>query len=115
RNQPAQPAAAPAATQTPPPEKTDTPPAKPPQFGELLDEGQRDQYKQQYESSLSSARASLAAVSGAKLNGAQADTAERVRGFILEAEKIHSADIRTAAQLAQRAASLGRDLQNSVK
>jgi hypothetical protein len=96
-------------------EKPETPPAKQPQFGELLDDAQRGQYQQQYESSLAAARASLAAVAGGKLNPTQTDTAGRIRGFILEAEKLHASDIRTAAQLAARAASLARDLESSLK
>ncbi len=112
RNQPAPPPAAPAPV---PAEKVETPPSKPPQLGELLDEGQRERYRQQYDASLGSARASLAAAEGRDLNRSQADTAARVRGFIQEAEKIRSSDIRTAAQLALRASSLGRDLQNSLR
>jgi len=96
-------------------EKAETPPAKPPQLGELLGEGQRERYQQQYEASLASARGSLAFAEGRDLSRSQADTAARVRGFIQEAEKLRSSDIRTALQLAQRAASLGRDLQNSLR
>lgn len=111
RNQPAAPA--PPAV---PEEKTETPPpAKPPQLGELLDEEQRELYQQQYAASLASARAALAAIEGRNLSPAQADAAARVRGFIQEAEKMKASDIRTAAQLALRASSLGRDLQNSLK
>lgn len=113
RIQPAAPAAAAAA----PEEKTDTPPppAKPPQLGELLGEGQRERYQQECDAALGSARTALGAADGRNLNRSQADTLARIRGFIEEAEKIRSSDIRTAVQLAQRAASLGRDLQNSLR
>ncbi len=112
QNQPVQPPPAPAPARE---EKAETPPAKPPQLGELLGEGQRERYQQQYEASLASARGSLAVAEGRDLSRSQADTAARVRGFIQEAEKLRSSDIRTALQLAQRAASLGRDLQNSLR
>jgi hypothetical protein len=115
RSQPATQAATPSTT---PAEKSAANPApataKVPQFGELLDDNQRNQYQQQYESAIAAARSSLAAISGVQLTRAQTNTAERVRGFIAEAEKMQSADIRTAAQLALRAASLGRDLRSSI-
>jgi hypothetical protein len=111
RNQPA--AQAPAVV---PEEKTETPPpVKAPQLGELLGEEQRERYLQQYAASLGSARAALASIEGRSLSRSQADAAARVRGFIQEAEKLKASDIRTAAQLALRASSLGRDLQSSLK
>jgi hypothetical protein len=91
------------------------PPAKLPQLGELLGEEQREHYQQQYAASLISARTALAALEGRNLSRSQEDAAARVRGFIQEAEKMKASDIRTAAQLALRASSLGRDLQNSLR
>ena len=96
----------------------ETPPAaeaKPPQLGELLDETQRAAYAQQYDESIALAKKSLAAASGSKLNAAQSDAVQRIEGFIKEAEQFRATDIRTASQLAARAASLGRDLQSSLR
>lgn len=111
RAQPAPPATPPA----PQPDKAETPPAKPPQLGELLGETETGRYRQQYESYSASARASLETIAGRTLNRSQADTAARVTSFVQEAQKLRETDIRAAAQLASRAASLGRDLVNSLK
>ena len=111
RPQPAPPATTPA----PQPGKAETPPAKPPQLGELLDETEAGRYRQQFESSLASARASIETASRSQLSRDQSVTAARIRSFIQESMKLRQSDIRAAAQLASRAASLGRDLVNSIK
>ncbi|MBA3976469.1 MAG: hypothetical protein C0504_19855, partial [Candidatus Solibacter sp.] len=96
------------------PQKPESPPARPPQLGELLDQSQTGRYRQLYESSLASARASLETAAGRALNRSQSTTAARIRGFIQESEKLLQSDIRAAAELAGRAASLGRDLVSSL-
>lgn len=113
---PRRPPPAPVSPAPPPPqEKPESPPSRPPQLGELLDQTAAGRYRQQYETSLASARESLESVAARELNPAQANTAARIRSFIQESEKLHETDIRSAAQLASRAASLGRDLVSSLK
>lgn len=111
RTQPAPPATPPAAQS----EKPEIPAGRPPQLGELLDETVSGRYRQQYESSLVSARAALETAASRTLDRSQSTAAARIRSFIMEAEKLHKTDVRAAAQLASRAASLGRDLVNSLK
>ena len=101
-------------TPAPQPGKAEAPPAKPPQLGEILGETETGRYRQQYESSSAAARASLETVAGRTLSRSQAVTAARVRSFLQESEKLRETDIRAAAQLAARAASLARDLVNSL-
>jgi hypothetical protein len=90
-------------------------PAQAPQLGEVLGDDQRAAYTAQITGALASARQSLESLRGKNLNKAQQDDAARVRGFISQAEALKLSDLRSAAQLARRAALLAEDLASSVQ
>jgi hypothetical protein len=123
------PAPAPAAPQAPPPvpvvhppkPKPDPapvpaqPPAPPPAFGQILTPQQQTAFRRSYQQSAQSARQTLSQLSGRALSRDQADTANRIRSFLSQADETQSKDPSVAAQLARRAELLARDLLNSFR
>jgi hypothetical protein len=91
------------------------PPAPPPAFGQILTPQQQTAFRRSYQQSAQSARQTLSQLSGRALSRDQADTANRVRSFLSQAEEAQSKDPSTAAQLARRAELLARDLLNSFR
>ncbi len=65
--------------------------------------------------STAAARVTLSRLQGRKLTAEQADAADRIRTFTSQAEQARKTDLRTAAQLARRAAVLARDLEANLK
>ena len=123
------PAPAPAAPQPPPPApvvhppkpKPDPapapiqPPAPPPAFGQIFTPQQQTAFRRAYQQSAQSARQTLSQLSGRALSRDQADTANRIRSFLSQADEARSKDPPVAAQLARRAELLARDLLNSFR
>jgi hypothetical protein len=97
---------------TPPPVQ---PPAPPPAFGQILTPQQQAAFRRSYQQSAQSARQALSQLSGRALSRDQADTANRVRSFLSQADEAQSKDPSVAAQLARRAELLARDLLNSFR
>ena len=87
----------------------------PTKLGEMLSPEQAQQYEAALEQDLASARAALAELERRQLNEDQREAMSRVRSFVQQAEEARQSDLRTAAQLARRAALLGKDLLASTK
>ncbi len=84
-------------------------------LGELVPESQRADLVAKCDQSMSNTRASLAKLAAHKLSPNEAEAAERVRAFLLQAESAKMRDPQTALQLAQRAEVLADDLLKSLK
>jgi len=91
------------------------PPAPPPAFGQILTPQQQTELRRSYQQSAQFARQTLSQLSGRALSQDQADTANRVRSFLSQADEAQSKDPSVAAQLARRAELLARDLLNSIR
>jgi hypothetical protein len=91
------------------------PPLPPPAFGQILTPQQQTEFRVAYRQSAEFARQTLSQLSGRPLSRDQADTANRVRSFLSQADEAQSKDPSAAAQLARRAELLARDLLNSFR
>ena len=91
------------------------PPAPPPAFGQILSPQQQTEFRRAYQQSAQSARQTLSQLSGRALSRDQADTANRIRSFLSQADEAQAKDPSVAAQLARRAELLARDLLNSFR
>jgi hypothetical protein len=91
------------------------PPPPPPAFGQILTPEQQTEFRRSYQQSAEFARQTLSQLSGRPLSRDQADTANRVRSFLSQADEAQSKDPSAAAQLARRAELLARDLLNSFR
>jgi hypothetical protein len=91
------------------------PPAPPPAFGQILTPQQQTELRRSYRQSAEFARQTLSQLSGRALSQDQAETANRVRSFLSQADEAQSKDPSVAAQLARRAELLARDLLNSFR
>ena len=91
------------------------PPAPPPAFGQILTPQQQTELRRSYQQSAQFARQTLSQLSGRALSQDQAETANRVRSFLSQADEAQSKDPSVAAQLARRAELLARDLLNSFR
>ncbi len=91
------------------------PPAPPPAFGQILTPQQQTEFRRSYQQSAQIARQTLSHLSGRALSRDQADTANRIRSFLSQADEAQSKDPSVAAQLARRAELLARDLLNSFR
>lgn len=123
------PASAPAASQPAPPapvvpppkpkpepaQAPAQPPPPPPAFGQILTPQQQTELRRSYQQSAQFARQTLSQLSSRALSQDQADTANRVRSFLSQADEAQSKDPSVAAQLARRAELLARDLLNSFR
>jgi outer membrane biosynthesis protein TonB len=87
----------------------------PPAFGQILTPQQQTELRRSYQQSAQFARQTLSQLSGHALSQDQADTANRVRSFLSQADEAQSKDPSVAAQLARRAELLARDLLNSFR
>lgn len=87
-------------------------PANPLRLGEFLSETQRADIQKQFEQTMQRARQSLEKLSARRLEGAAAESVDRVRSFLLQADQARARDPQTALQLAQRADVLAADLLN---
>lgn len=109
----------PAAARPAPVEPAEAEAAKPsepaPQLGEVLTVDRRAELAQTFQTSAQEARQDLARLSGRRLSNAQAQSAARIRGFLVQAEGMVETDPRSAAELARRAALLARDLVKSIR
>jgi hypothetical protein len=101
------------ATPTPPPVVQPAPPK--PALGQILTQQQQAEARKAYLASSQSARQALARIQGRALTRDQADSANRVRSFLSQAEEAQAKDPATAAQLARRAELLARDLVNNLQ
>ena len=108
---PPKPKPEPAEAPAPPP----PPPPPPPAFGQILTPQQQTEFRRSYQQSAESARQTLSQLSGRPLSRDQAETANRVRSFLSQADEAQSKDPSAAAQLARRAELLARDLLNSFR
>lgn len=104
----------------PKPEPAQAPaPAEPappaPAFGQILTPQQQTELRRSYQDSAQFARQTLSQLSGRALSQDQADTANRIRSFLSQADEAQSKDPSVAAQLARRAELLARDLLNSLR
>lgn len=118
---------APPAPQPPPPAQVVPPPKPkpepaqapaqppPPAFGQILTPQQQTELRRSYQQSAQFARQTLSQLSGRALSRDQADTSNRVRSFLSQADEAQSKDPSVAAQLARRAELLARDLLNSFR
>src|ERR1035438_6625744 len=111
---PPKPTTAPAAAHPPPPvrakhppnprpEPAEAPAAPPPAFGQILTPQQQTEFRRSYRQSAEFARQTLSQLLGRPLSRDQADTANRVRSFLSQADETQSKDPSAAAQLARRA------------
>ena len=91
------------------------PPPPPPAFGQILTPQQQTEFRRSYQQSAQFARQTLSQLSGRALSRDQADTANRIRSFLSQADEAQSKDPSVAAQLARRAELLARDLLNSFR
>jgi hypothetical protein len=105
----------PVAPQTAPPAVIPEPAAEAPKLGEVMSEQQRQETLQSYEASRAEARQALEQLSKRKLNREQLDTMARSQNFLAQAERLLPEDLRTAAQLARRAALLAGDLLKELQ
>jgi|ERR1035438_9896522 hypothetical protein len=99
----------------PKPEPAEAPAAPPPAFGQILTPQQQTEFRRSYRQSAEFARQTLSQLFGRPLSRDQADTANRVRSFLSQADETQSKDPSAAAQLARRAELLARDLLNSFR
>lgn len=117
---PAQPQPAPVPTKPKPVVQTPKPPAPtpapaPPSFGQILSPQQQTELRNSYQQNAQFARQVLGQVKGRALSREQAETANRIRSFLSQADEAQAKDPATAAQLAQRAQILARDLQSALR
>ena len=91
------------------------PPPTPPALGQILTPQQQTEFRRSYQQSAQAARQALSQLSGRALTRDQADTANRIRSFLIQADEAQPKDPSTAAQLARRAEILARDLINSIR
>ncbi|BDC49706.1 hypothetical protein F183_A20220 [Bryobacterales bacterium F-183] len=87
-------------------------PANPLRLGEFLSESQKADIQRQFEQTMQRARQSLEKLTARRLEGAAAESVERVKAFLLQADQARARDPQTALQLAQRADVLATDLLN---
>lgn len=87
-------------------------PANPLRLGEFLSETQRADIQRQFDQTMQRARQSLEKLTARRLEGPAAESVERVRAFLLQADQARARDPQTALQLAQRADVLATDLLN---
>jgi hypothetical protein len=92
-----------------------SPAPAPPALGQILTPQQQSELRSSYRQSAQSARQTLQQLSGRALSRDQAETANRIRSFLSQADEAQSRDPSVAAQLARRAELLARDLLNSVQ
>ena len=105
----------PVQARTPPPAPEPAPaPVSVPQLGEILTADQRRQIQTEMADHLARARDILTKASKVRLRGSQAETRERVRIFIKQAEDSRERDPATALQLANRADVLAQDLEAAL-
>lgn len=117
---PAQPQPAPVPPKPKPVVQTPKPPAPapapaPPSFGQILSPQQQTELRNSYQQNAQFARQVLGQVKGRALSREQAETANRIRSFLSQADEAQAKDPATAAQLAQRAQILARDLQSALR
>ena len=90
------------------------PPPPPPAFGQFLTPQQQTEFRRAYQQSAQFARQTLSQLSGRALSRDQAETANRIRSFLSQADEAQSKDPSVAAQLARRAELLARSLLSSL-
>jgi len=90
------------------------PPPPPPAFGQILTPQQQTEFRRAYQQSAQFARQTLSQLSGRALSRDQAETANRIRSFLSQADEAQSKDPSVAAQLARRAELLARSLLSSL-
>ncbi|MGJ5817722.1 hypothetical protein [Paludibaculum fermentans] len=110
---PVQPKPKPVVTTPKPP--TPAPAPAPPAFGQILTPQQQTELRTTYQQSAQSARQVLTQLKGRALSREQAESANRIRSFLSQADEAQAKDPATAAQLAQRAQILARDLMSSLR
>lgn len=113
-----QPAPVPQPQQPQPPKPKPQSPAPrpaPPAFGQILTPRQQQDLLKSYQQSTAAARNVLNRIQGRALSRDQAETANRIRSFLLQAQEAQAKDPSTAAQLAHRAEVLARDLQATLR
>ena len=86
-----------------------------PQLGELLTAQQQTQLRQLYNQSFARASRILSSLQGKTLTAEQAESASRITALLKQAVDALQRDLGTAAQLAQRADVLARDLQSAIR
>jgi hypothetical protein len=105
----------PVQARTPPPAPEPAPAAvSVPQLGEILTADQRRQMQTEMADHLARARDILTKASKVNLKGSEAETRDRVRIFIKQAEDSRERDPATALQLANRADVLAQDLEAAL-
>ena len=117
---PAPPSVPPAQVVHPPKPKSEpalapAPAGPAPAFGQILTPQQQTELRRSYQHSAQFARQTLSQLSGRALSQDQADTANRIRSFLSQADEAQSKDPSVASQLARRAELLARDLLNSLR
>ena len=114
--QPAPPPAQPPPVVHPPKPKTEprpappTQPARPPAFGQILTPQQQAEFRSSYQQSAQFVRQTLNQLSGRALSSDQAETANRIRTFLRQADESLARDLAAASQFARRAEILARSL-----
>jgi hypothetical protein len=113
--EPAKPAP-PARRPTPPPRVVTAPPQPspeqpaPPKLGQIFTANQIREYNRELNEKLGRVRKNMAILAGKNLNPEQAEIANRIRTFQLQAEQAREQDLVTAVNLARRADLLAQDL-----
>lgn len=115
RRRNSRPAPASAPVNTPKAAPAEEPAAPAPQLGEVMTPGQRAELRRAFDEASAQARQSLSKLEGRALTAEQAESAARVKSFLSQAESLLEADLRSAAELARRAALLARDLAGAIR
>lgn len=93
----------------------DQPPSPPPSLGQILTPQQQADFRRSYQQSAQIARQILSQLSGRALTRDQAETANRIRSFLSQADEAQSKDPSAGSQLARRAEILARDLLATIR
>lgn len=99
----------------PKPAPVEEPAGPAPQLGEVITPEQRSELRRVFDEASSQAKQSLGKLEGRTLSGERAESVARVRAFLAQAESLLESDLRSAAELARRAALLARDLAGAVR
>lgn len=92
-----------------------TPAEARPQFGPILTEEQKSEFRNAYEQSISAASDLLAGLAGRQLSSAQQESVARIKSFLDQAREATATNWSLAAQLARRAELLARDLLRTAQ
>src|SRR5690606_12941124 len=89
-------------------------PEEPPRFGRILTASEAAEYRSRYERSAAAAQEILVTLDSRELTSGNRASMDRIRSFLAQAHEAAKSDLPAAAQLANRAEVLARDLSRSL-